>query len=72
VFDAARMHARIAAADPDRSAARAVSLARRAIAEGRRGATLIAQDVHFAGIRERPEFVELLWDVADVPAAAKP
>jgi tetratricopeptide (TPR) repeat protein len=54
-------------ADGERAAVRAVDLLRQAFASGLRNVAHMLEDSDLDGLRGRPDYVELLWDLADVP-----
>ncbi len=54
----------------DRQAARAVQLLRRGFAKGYFDIGHMVQDSDLAPIRSRPDYLELIWDLAECPPAA--
>jgi serine/threonine protein kinase len=63
--------AKIPAADADRHAARAVVLLRQAFASGYSNVTHMLQDADLDSLRARPDYIDLLWDLADRTASGK-
>ncbi len=55
--------------DADRLAGRAVALLRQAFTAGYRDVAQVFKDAAFNGFRTRTDYVDLLWDLADLPAA---
>ena len=47
--------------------ARSVQALRLAVRSGHRNAAAILTDVEFAAVRNRPDFADLVWDLADSP-----
>lgn len=68
LYDAARAFALAARSDPataERHAARAVAVLRQAFARGFGDIPRMARDSDLDSLRQRPDYIELLWDVAD-------